>query len=440
MHRKTIIASIGLALILVACAVVWYLTSRQSPVASPEPSAISRPSAEALAKADEPSAKEEPRAKLVYVGTNETLSEALYNLDLQDGKLDHPYVVHRILWKDPESAFSKEQLTFIGKNGRIIRERIFESRKSKMDINIDSSGKHATVKYDYGRMGDVWSKDYYDVDGELLFSKKNTDYDYFIMKDGKTYERIRFLYMDEIAPEIALANQRGEEIGKYQIDKEGNKWLYYGGSDDSGNGEYIVYNLKYGQKINRLYCFNKNLDLIFKKAINGYDVLIIGVTNDGKSVVFVSSAERGAETVILDKYAKEMPAIRGYRAEVISSDQKEIILSSIDGAKIMILNMADFKQTIIDANKLGVQGKIRTISRYNNIIYVSSIIKNLNDYWTYFYSIDVDARSINEVFKKKTEVLNYIDSYADMTIKRDKLIIYDPDRQPSPYIYVFDIK
>jgi hypothetical protein len=258
MSKKIIIGLIGLVIILAVGFVIYYVTSRQSPVAN-----------------SEPSVKEEPLAKLIYVGTNETLSDALYHLDIQDGKVDEPHIVHKILEIDQNSDVSdikKQALIFVGKGGKIEKEEVFESKTSKVIIYITQNGKYALVYSDYTSTGITYS--YYDIKGNLLWKEKNTQNEYEVSPDGelvveKTYDRDKRLsYYNILNPKKEMIKARFFEIDllKYDQDKE---VLF------SPNAAYFA--LRYsGNNHSLVVLFNNEGGLLWTKIINGYALTSAG--------------------------------------------------------------------------------------------------------------------------------------------------------------------
>lgn len=409
--------------------------------------------------------EKEPLAKLVYTGTNETLSEALYNLDLQDGKLERPYIVHKILRRpDPMTAFSKEKLMFIGKDGKVNKERIFESKISKMDITLIHDGRYAKVKYDYGGMGDVWSIDYYDIDGNLVFRKERTDDDYILLPNAKTLIRIKHLYMDEIEHKIYFVDRRDKIISEYEINTEGNKYLYLRRISLSKDRKYFLFNLFYHDEKklkslsfkkdgsshlpkgwqskvvkSRLLLFDEKGNLIYKNQMDGYEIFGEALTNSGKVVFSRRDADplkNYVQTIILDKNANELVVIDGYRGAVLSSEQKIMALKSDDNRTLMVVDKGDYAQSVTDISQLGISGTIRKINIYDEYIIISALIETAEGNWVNFYLIDVNKESVTGLFKKN----NNIGIRTDMVVKGDQLIIYYSDKIVSPYIYIYDLK
>ena len=121
MPRKTILALIILIFVLGLVAGGYFVLAARS---FPPSYQINNP-AGVTKEADD--ASPEAAIKLVYVGTNETLSEALYHLDLQDGKLDEPHIVFSVLEWNSNGEAIKKALKFVDRSGKVVKE-LFSGR------------------------------------------------------------------------------------------------------------------------------------------------------------------------------------------------------------------------------------------------------------------------------------------------------------------------
>ena len=118
--------------------------------------------------------------KLYYIGTNETFSEALYHMDLQDGKLDEPHIVATLRKGDKPKV-----LKFINNNNKIIKQLEF---KDNYDMEIIANNC-VMVREKLVRPGEDYINafnDYcYDNKGKLLWERKKNYYTYFMSPDGE---------------------------------------------------------------------------------------------------------------------------------------------------------------------------------------------------------------------------------------------------------------
>ncbi|MFH1361611.1 MAG: hypothetical protein ABIH69_03050 [bacterium] len=260
---------------------------------------------------------EDSPVKLVYTGTNETLSEALYNLDLQDGMLDEPHIVHEILEMDPKSDISdikKQALMFIGKGGKIEKEEVFESKPSKVIIQITQNGKYALVYSNYTSTGITYS--YYDIKGNLLWKEKNTQNEYEVSPDGeiiieKDYDRAKRLsYYNILNSKKEMIKERFFETDLFEYGQE-EEVLF------SAKSHYFA--LRYeGNNKSLVFVFDDKAEMIYKKTIDGYlldqkgdqllddgEYYFLGYeTNSFKEKVIVYN-RKGEETVSKDFSKKE---------------------------------------------------------------------------------------------------------------------------------------
>jgi hypothetical protein len=216
--------------------------------------------------------EKEPHIKLVYVGTNETLSEALYHLDLQDGKLDESHIVHKILETDPKSEISdikKQALLFIGKDGKVKKEEVFESKPSKVVIYITRDGKYAMVFSDFTDV--TYTVRYYDVNGELLWIEKDTTNSYSFSPDGK-------IIIEEIptskGKQYNIFNYRKQLIkGRfYEVDFSKEKGGYYPEKDVlfSPRTSYFILRHSFTNNKSLFALFDKNGNILYLRRINGF--------------------------------------------------------------------------------------------------------------------------------------------------------------------------
>lgn len=250
---------IGLTVVLAAGGGVWYMTSPASQIAGQRLSALSERRERAGSQ------EKEPIAKLVYVGTNETLSEALYNLDRQDGKLERPYIVHKVLGSTPDLGDNRHSLTFIGKDGKVKEEEILESNKSKIDVYITPKGYHALVYRDYDGWALVTAQ-YYDINGNLLWEKKDSFNSYAFFPDGD-------LLIEDVSHkdgrDYNLINAKGELVKKdfYSIEYSRIHPDYSGATKMfSPNGQY--FSLQYddgNNKVTNVLVFNRSGKLLYRK-------------------------------------------------------------------------------------------------------------------------------------------------------------------------------
>jgi len=259
MSKKIIIASIVLTLIMFVGSGVWFVISRRPQGTSQRLAALNH----------EQEAKE-PVTKLAYIGTNETLSEAQYNLDLQDGKLDEPHIVHKILEMDPKSEISdikRQALLFIGKDGKMKKEEIFESKPSKVDIYITQNGKYAMVLSNFTSTGITYR--YYDIKGDLLWMKENTQNSYKISPDGgtvieKVYDQEKKQYF------YNLLDSKNKLIKErfFAIELSG----YYPEEEVLFSPNAIYFALRYSNVGNKslFMLFDKNGNILYSRRITGF--------------------------------------------------------------------------------------------------------------------------------------------------------------------------
>ena len=128
MFKKVMVSLVILVLIPVAGFGIYYALSQQPQVSDQ--------------KIEDNKSSSEPLAKLVYTGTNETLSEALYHLDLQDGKLDEAHITVSIKKVKSTDPYKSKITKFIDKNNKVLKEKVFPYN---FDIIITDNGKYAMV-------------------------------------------------------------------------------------------------------------------------------------------------------------------------------------------------------------------------------------------------------------------------------------------------------
>ena len=146
--------------------------------------------------------------KLIYVGTNETLSEALYHLDLQNGKLDEPHIVVSIRKSDKPKV-----LKFIDINNRAVKQHEF-GRQFDLDI-YDNKYVMATEKLVSPGENyiNAFNNYFYDQKGTMLWERPNNYYTYFVSVPNNMIVEI-FNYGDRqfaLTAEVNVLDLKGEK-------------------------------------------------------------------------------------------------------------------------------------------------------------------------------------------------------------------------------------
>jgi len=364
MSKKVIVASIILALILAAGFGIYYLLGYSQKTTIQE---------------IEIKESKEPLAKLVYVGTNETLSEALYHLDLQDGKLDEPHIVHRILEYSPDGMIYKQSLLFISLNGKIKREEIFiKNFQGNTSITLSKNGRYALV-HDYIQEEDagIEKNKYYDIEGKLLWDAGGGDimspdgeyliggipgFEHLIVSQKRTY---------------TLYNSRGKIIKQINIElgKEtyGETVVAF-----SQNSKYCLIIYAIGgvtSEENRLILFDDSGKVLFDKHIKGFEInnYNMAVLNDGKVILdaMIEKPKRIKITKILSNNGEDIYVEKGTRSISVSPNNKYILIEKKHSVSVM--SLPDIREiyniSIIGLTDKGGQLGVLEISNNGNIYY-----------------------------------------------------------------------
>ncbi|MBU0686963.1 MAG: hypothetical protein KKB81_03860 [Candidatus Margulisbacteria bacterium] len=229
---------------------------------------------------------QETVAKLVYVSTNETLSETLYHLDLQDGKLDEPHIVVTNLENDEEGLTTKgmvikRKIRFIGKDGKIKRELLIEDL-TKVSLENNFS---AVRIVGLSESGPVYER-YYDVEGNLFIDNKSFYALFSFSPNGQYYIRWKNMYQQPIE-KLEFFDITGKLKGYYKYDtSQGhfNQLIF------SKNGKFVLAEFHRGSEKSQpeLFIFDHAGSLISRVDLSNFyitkDYEGMFISNNGEDV------------------------------------------------------------------------------------------------------------------------------------------------------------
>jgi len=236
-------------------------------------------------------------AKLIYIGTNETISEALYHLDLLDEKLDEPHIVLSILEHYQTGEIKKTLVKFIGKDNKV-RKQLYLG-----DEGAFSTDFNYFLDYHYFTKNDIQSLvvTHYDINGNIIF--KDDSFEGFDLSPDNT-----FMVSDDgghgpaaigISGKIRTLKSNGELLSTYNYRKElnGDKFVLES-TKFSNNSKFFLLTFGIGGSDFSIYdhffiLFNKNGAEISKFRINNFRILPdeISISNDGELIFLVGKAE-----------------------------------------------------------------------------------------------------------------------------------------------------
>lgn len=359
MFRKTVIVSVTLTLVLAAGFGIYYASASLPQTISSNQKT------------------EKPLAKLVYTGTNETLSEALYHLDLQDGKLDEPHIVVTNLEEDKEEgsitkgSIIKRTVKFIDKNNKIKKEiSINDHTKIWPEKNRKVMSVVGTTAFGPGPR---YTK-YYNVEGKILINLGESLRRYSFSPNGNYYVEWQKMYVQGPTEELRFYNLDGTLIGsyKYNLYDYSLKSLKF-----SSNGKYLLVEFRRQGKENQpdLLIFNGRGEISSKISLNDFRIETLFLSNSGSLVYLCGYAnekkkKRGASDymsiIVVDKkgeiiFKKNSSYYDGFN---ISSNERYLAVTTRE--KIYVYDAEnDFKEQIIDAGEISKKMRVVDIDGYH---------------------------------------------------------------------------
>jgi|GEM_PF-3314584 len=339
MSRKIMVGLVVLALILAAGMGIYYLVNFQFQAVDAN-------------ELKEPSSS--PFINLVYVGTNETLSEALYNLDKQDGKLDKSHIVHKFI------NDNKHILRFIDKGNKLRKELRLEDANSKIDVYITQNGRYAMVQSDFNERDFSRTTQYYDINGNLIWEKKNSPTYYYVSPNGELILEVPGwdYQVIHLARQYALLNPKGKVIKEFEVKMDG---VNFGEPliEFSNNNKYLLmaFNIDYvGGGKNRIILFDEKGDKLLDKEINGVNVNIYSTRplNNGNLLLdtIKEEPERLKITKILGKDGSEIYSRTEKAPSNVSISPDNKILGFHAHGAISCVYLPDFEEKSIDTSEI----------------------------------------------------------------------------------------
>jgi len=344
MLRKITIALVGLVVIIAVGGGVWYLTSRQPQVVS-----------KGIKITEVPPQEARRYIKLIYKSkTPETASEALYNIDKLDGKVDEPHIVVRypkIKWLNKEAGMGvaeKVELIFIDRGDKVLkRVKYTNPGLGKMNVWFSKNRKIAIVLLTKEE-GFYWYA--YDQKGNLLWKHEGTgtlnviypqrispDGEYIVITDNRPIEYpspgeiMKFFPGDiskEVGKQVVIVDKRLKLVRSHKIDG----YERFGDAIFSPSGNYFaILGFKSNEADNELFLFDRKGKLVSKFKIGKYN--IEGISDD--SYVFVG-------------YMAPRKFVYSFNGKRIWSENKGMALIS-DGKKYYYQYSAPDGEKIIDA-------------------------------------------------------------------------------------------
>ncbi|MFA6169140.1 MAG: hypothetical protein WCW67_08260 [Candidatus Margulisiibacteriota bacterium] len=205
--------------------------------------------------------------QLIYSGTNETISQALYNVDMLDGKIDEPHIVHKHIDNNHHI------LTFIGKNGEVKRVLTLSDEACKIDISIARNQRYAMVVGEYRERDFSQTTRYYDFEGNLLWEKKHAYTCYYVSPDGNfIIEAPGWDYQGIHLPRTyAVMNAKGEKLKDFEVKMDGKAYFGNDYQKFSENGKYclMIYGIGGWQNNYRLVMVDSTGKVTFDKTFKG---------------------------------------------------------------------------------------------------------------------------------------------------------------------------
>jgi len=312
MSRKMKIGLIILAIILAAGFAVYYGLSLQAQVGGKKLKIIEVPHEEA-----------KKYIKLIYTSKhNETASEALYNIDKLDGKVDEPHIVVRYPKISEDGLVAKElELVFIDRGDKVIKSVMYINTPylDKMNVWFSRNRKIAIVLRAEGGSG-YWYA--YDQKGNLLWKQEGTGtedviYPGFISPDGMYLVLTSFMPMEylpgdiskEAGAQVAVFDKHLKTIASHKID--GYQRFSNAVFSSSGNYFAVVGERKLYIKADA-FVFDRKGKLVSKFRIN--PGRIEGLSDDG--YVFTQWDE------IYPRYERKGEVVFDFKGEKVWSEKR----------------------------------------------------------------------------------------------------------------------
>lgn len=367
--------------------------------------------------------------KLIYVGTNETFSEALYHLDLQDGKLNEPHIVVSL-----RKGNIPKVLKFINKHNKVIKQFEF-ARNFDIDIIND---KYAMVREKLVRPGEEYVNSYntyyYDASGELLWKKLKNYYAYFVSSDGErilqvfNYGAIQF----SNTIEVSTLNKNGVVLNKSSFPtKVGGEYIMMLSHQFDLNNDYLLDFTVDNQNgpIGRIYYLYDNAGTYISSYESSYGPvgLPIKLFSDFNAVMItrVNLDRHSNNIVILNRFGKEIASDEILSVDFVPNDN---IISKIASSGDIFSAKYEWPNEWQYFNRLEINGgsveEHKLIDQNNILIELRQRINNLaptrEASQSIFYLITPNN---SQILSQRT--IDYArDSFKSKVISGDIYILY----------------